>query len=52
MLTQQLRELEKDGLVIREQFNEIPPRVEYLLSKIGLSLKPIFLSTAETVEKP
>jgi len=44
MLTQQLRELEKDGLVIREQFNEIPPHVEYSLSEIGLSLKPIFLS--------
>ena len=28
--------------MIREQFNEIPPRVEYSLSKIGISLKPIF----------
>jgi len=44
MLTQQLRELEKDGLVICEQFNGIPPRFEYSLSEIGLSLKPIFLS--------
>ena len=44
MLTQQLRELERDGLVIREQFNEIPPRTEYSLSKIGLSLEPIFLA--------
>jgi DNA-binding HxlR family transcriptional regulator len=44
MLTQQLRELERDGLVIREQFNEIPPRVEYSLSKIGLTLEPVFLA--------
>jgi len=42
MLTQQLRELERDGLVNREQFNEIPPRVEYSLSEISRSLEAIF----------
>ena len=37
MLTTSLRELERDGLVSRVQFNEIPPRVEYTLSNLGLS---------------
>ncbi len=41
VLTDNLRELEKDGLVIREVFAEVPPRVEYSLSELGLSLRPI-----------
>ena len=41
MLAQQLRELERDGIVSREHFAEIPPRVEYSLTKLGESLGPI-----------
>lgn len=41
VLTDDLRALEEDGLVIREVFAEIPPRVEYSLSALGKSLKPI-----------
>ena len=41
MLTNALKELEADGLVHREQYNEIPPRVEYTLTETGYSLRPI-----------
>ena len=42
MLTSSLRELERDGLVSREQFNEIPPHVEYSLTEKGRALLPVF----------
>jgi len=45
MLTTTLRELEADGLVHREQFNEIPPRVEYSFTDKGRDLLPIFYAT-------
>jgi DNA-binding HxlR family transcriptional regulator len=38
MLTQTLRELERHGIVEREDFGEVPPRVEYRLSLLGRSL--------------
>ena len=42
MLTNALRELEACGFIQREQFNEIPPRVEYSFTQRGLDLLPIF----------
>lgn len=41
MLTIQLRELEADGMIRREAFPEVPPRVEYSLSELGQTLEPL-----------
>jgi DNA-binding HxlR family transcriptional regulator len=41
MLTQQLRELEKDGIVHRQVYPQIPPKVEYSLTPMGESLRPV-----------
>lgn len=41
VLTEQLKQLEHDGLVQRQQFKEIPPRVEYSLTSLGESLTPV-----------
>ena len=41
MLIKQLRQLEADGIVRRRQYPEVPPRVEYSLSEVGMSLLPI-----------
>ena len=44
VLTDNLRSMEEDGLIIRKSYPEIPPRVEYELSEIGNSLRPIIKS--------
>lgn len=41
MLTQQLRELEEDNLIIRTVYPVVPPKVEYALSDLGNSIRPI-----------
>ncbi len=47
VLTANLRDMEENGLVSREVFPEVPPRVEYTLTELGLSMKPILDSMAE-----
>ncbi|MFF9488283.1 winged helix-turn-helix transcriptional regulator [Streptomyces sp. NPDC014676] len=47
VLTQRLRQLERDGLVVRTYHPEVPPRVEYEISALGLSLAPLFAHLSE-----
>jgi DNA-binding HxlR family transcriptional regulator len=41
MLTQQLREMERNGLVTRNVYPQVPPKVEYSLTELGATLKPV-----------
>lgn len=44
VLTDSLRAMEKDGIIIRTVYPEVPPRVEYSLSELGESMRPILAS--------
>ena len=51
MLTLQLRELEAFGIVQRTVYPEVPPKVEYSLTKLGLSLEPVLQTMLDWSEK-
>ncbi|MGG1663370.1 winged helix-turn-helix transcriptional regulator [Brevibacillus sp. NRS-1366] len=47
MLIQQLRELEEDGIVIRKVYNQVPPKVEYSVTELGMTMAPILSALCE-----
>lgn len=47
VLIQQLREMEEHGIVHREVFRQVPPRVEYAATALGLSFEPVLLALCE-----
>jgi DNA-binding HxlR family transcriptional regulator len=51
MLTNQLRELERDGLIARKIYAQVPPKVEYSITAFGKTLKPVLLALKNWAEK-
>lgn len=47
VLTEQLRELEHDGIVTRKVFNEVPPHVEYSVTEYGKTLNNVLIAMSE-----
>jgi DNA-binding HxlR family transcriptional regulator len=47
VLAQQLREMERDGIVLRKVYPEVPPRVEYSVTALGVSLRPVVAAMCE-----
>lgn len=47
VLTENLKAMEKDSLVIRKAYAEVPPRVEYSLSELGVGMQPLVIAMAE-----
>lgn len=51
MLSAQLKELERDAIVIRKEYAHIPPKIEYSLSKKGYDLVPMFEEMCKWIKK-
>lgn len=51
MLINQLKEMEKDGLIVRKEYPQVPPKVEYYLSEMGNGLRPVVRVMYEWIEK-
>ncbi|QJB55768.1 helix-turn-helix domain-containing protein [Pseudodesulfovibrio sp. zrk46] len=51
MLTQQLRELEADGIVHREVYPQVPPKVEYSMTELGQTIVPVIHSLCQWGER-
>ncbi|MCP3926329.1 MAG: helix-turn-helix transcriptional regulator [Desulfobacterales bacterium] len=47
MLTQQLKDLQKDNMVLRKMYNQVPPKVEYSLTPFGQTIMPALLKLRE-----
>lgn len=50
MLTNQLRELERDGLIARKVYAEVPPKVEYSITPFGKTLEPVLSALKQWAE--
>ncbi len=51
MLSNQLKELEKDGLVNRNEYHQVPPKVEYSMTEMGKNLQPVVKEMLNWIEK-
>lgn len=51
MLTNQLRELESDGLIARKIYAEVPPKVEYSITEFGKTLEPVLQSLTQWADQ-
>ena len=51
MLTNQLRELEHDGLIARKVYAQVPPKVEYSITDLGKTLEPVLLALTQWAEQ-